>query len=177
LADNHYKLFVNEKLVSLGPARGDLQHWNYEPVDLTPFLRTGKNTIAAQVWNEGELRTEGHISLKTAFVLQGTTERSKILNTDTSWKCTRDSIYFPVPVTMQNTYYVADPGELVKMAAQPKNWQSISFQDKEWKPAKVLSLASPKEIVGAFGMVDSWLLVKSTLPQMELTVQRLQQLR
>src|SRR3954463_5827350 len=27
-ADNRYKLFVNEKLVSLGPARGDLAHWN-----------------------------------------------------------------------------------------------------------------------------------------------------
>src|SRR5687767_14034968 len=31
-ADNRYKLFVNEKLVSLGPARGDLTHWNFETV-------------------------------------------------------------------------------------------------------------------------------------------------
>ena len=29
-ADNRYKLFVNEKQVSLGPARGDLSHWNFE---------------------------------------------------------------------------------------------------------------------------------------------------
>ncbi len=27
-ADNRYKLFVNEKLVSLGPALGDINHWN-----------------------------------------------------------------------------------------------------------------------------------------------------
>lgn len=176
-ADNRYKLFVNEKLVSLGPARGDLQHWNYEAVDLAPFLQTGKNIVAAQVWNEGELRPEGHISLKTAFVLQGTTAFSKILNTDTSWKCMQDISYSPVPVTMQNTYYVAGPGELVKMAAQPKNWQSVSYQDKEWKSAKIISPATPKEFVGGFGMVGGWLLVKSTLPQMELTVQRFLQLR
>ena len=29
-ADNRYKLFVNEKLISLGPARGDLFHWNFQ---------------------------------------------------------------------------------------------------------------------------------------------------
>ena len=57
-ADNRYKLFVNEKLVSLGPARGDLAHWNYETVDLAPFLRSGQNIIAAQVWNEGGLKLE-----------------------------------------------------------------------------------------------------------------------
>src|SRR5688500_13134588 len=36
-ADNRYKLFVNGKLASHGPARGDLYHWNFETVDLTPF--------------------------------------------------------------------------------------------------------------------------------------------
>src|SRR5688500_5244381 len=32
-ADNRYKLFVNEKIVSIGPARGDITHWNYETVE------------------------------------------------------------------------------------------------------------------------------------------------
>jgi hypothetical protein len=176
-ADNRYKLFVNEKLVTLGPASGDLQHWNYEAVDLAPFLHVGKNIVAAQVWNEGELRPEGHISLKTAFILQGTNEFSKILNTDATWKCAQDSSYSPIPVVMKNFYYVAGPGELVKMTAKPKNWQSVLLQDKEWEKAQILSTAFPKEIVGAYGIVASWALIKSTLPQMELTVQRLQQLR
>src|SRR4051812_30211652 len=70
-ADNRYKLFVNERQVSLGPARGDLDHWNFTSVDIAPFLRAGKNIIAAQVWNEGEWRAEGQISLRTAFILQG----------------------------------------------------------------------------------------------------------
>src|SRR5690242_10382317 len=33
-ADNRYMLFVNEKFVSLGPARNDLYHWNFQTVDL-----------------------------------------------------------------------------------------------------------------------------------------------
>ena len=67
-ADNWYKLFVNEKMVSVGPARGDLLHWNFETVDLAPFLQPGQNVVAAQVWNEGELRSEANLSLKTGFI-------------------------------------------------------------------------------------------------------------
>src|SRR5579872_2704981 len=57
-ADNRYKLFVNGKLASLGPARGDIDHWNYETVDIAPFLNQGKNVLAAVVWNHGEWRAE-----------------------------------------------------------------------------------------------------------------------
>src|SRR5580704_18942382 len=52
--DNRYKLFVNGQLVSVGPARSDLYYWNYETVDLAPYLTTGKNVISAIVFNEGE---------------------------------------------------------------------------------------------------------------------------
>jgi alpha-L-rhamnosidase len=57
-ADNHYKLYVNGKMVSDGPARGDLYNWNYETVDLARFLVPGKNTVAAIVWNEAQYRPE-----------------------------------------------------------------------------------------------------------------------
>src|SRR5664279_5517827 len=42
-ADNRYKLFINEQQVSLGPARGDLDHWNFETLDVAPFLHIGVN--------------------------------------------------------------------------------------------------------------------------------------
>ena len=51
--DTRYKLYVNGTLASLGPARNDSKHWNYETVDLAPYLKEGKNVFAAQVWNEG----------------------------------------------------------------------------------------------------------------------------
>ena len=43
-ADNRYKLFINERLVSLGPARGDLNHWNLETIDIAPYLQSGKKS-------------------------------------------------------------------------------------------------------------------------------------
>src|ERR1039457_778245 len=41
--DNRYKLYVNSILVSLGPARGDLSYWNFETVDLAPYLKAANN--------------------------------------------------------------------------------------------------------------------------------------
>ncbi len=175
-ADNRYKLYVNEKLVSLGPARGDLLHWNYETVDLAPYLHSGKNVVAAQVWNEGELRTEGHLSLRTAFILQGGTTESEVLNTNDTWKCIQDNSYSPVPVQMQ-TFYVAGPGEKVNVALRPKNWNTVSCDETGWKVSQALFPGLPKNLLGFPGVLDSWLLVPSSLPQMELTEQRLQKLR
>ncbi|WP_431213446.1 hypothetical protein ACQ86N_00470 [Puia sp. P3] len=44
-ADNRYKLFVNGTLVSLGPARNDTYHWNYETVDLAPIWPRAKTWL------------------------------------------------------------------------------------------------------------------------------------
>jgi len=52
-ADNRYRLFVNGKAVCFGPARADLEHWSYESIDIAPFLKVGKNLLAAEVWNFG----------------------------------------------------------------------------------------------------------------------------
>ena len=175
-ADNRYKLFVNEKLVSLGPARGDLQHWNFETVNLAPYLHTGHNIIAAQVWNEGEQRMEANMSLRTAFILQGANDEAQTLNTNSSWKCMMDSSYSPLKVTMA-TYYVAGPGEQVDMKSHISGWSKYEYSDSNWKNSQVLFPGLPKNYMGAFGSSNGWMLVPSIIPQMELTKERPLKLR
>src|SRR5450432_407376 len=70
-ADNRYQLFVNGTRVSSGPARGDLFHWRYETLDVAAHLNTGRNVLAAVVWNFGEAAPEAQITLRTGFVLRG----------------------------------------------------------------------------------------------------------
>src|SRR5438067_1061128 len=94
-ADNRYKLYVNGQFVSLGPARGEIFHWNFETVDIASYLQTGKNAVTAVVWNYGDMKPEAEISYQTAFILEGSSEHEKIINTDKSWKCRRDSSYSP----------------------------------------------------------------------------------
>lgn len=171
-ADNKYKLYVNEELVALGPAIGDLQNWNYDTIDLAPYLEPGENVLAAKVWNDGELRPVNQFSYRTGFLVQGTTEETKILNTDDTWKAIEDHSFTP---TRQNDnvrgYFASVPGERIEMAQKVKGWNKTNFNDNDWEIAELVSVASPNSM----GMLDSngWNLRPSIVPQMEMTKQRL----
>src|SRR5471030_2801903 len=172
-ADNRYKLYVNGTLVSLGPARGDTYYWNFETVDLAPWLVPGKNIVSAIVWNDAEYRPEAQISLRTAFIVQGNTASEEILNTNNTWKCLRDNACKPLTGIGYYTYYVAGPGELVDMNKSVKSWMAADFNDSGWSSAATLDHGKPKGTADAFG----WMLVPSSLPQMERTDQRITVLR
>jgi len=172
-ADNRYKLYVNGTLVSLGPARGDTYYWNFETVDLAPYLIAGKNVVSAVVWNDAEYRPEAQISMRTAFIVQGNTLNEEILNTNNTWKCVRNNAYKPLTGIGYHPYYVAGPGELVDMSKSIQGWMSPDFNDSPWPNAGMLDHGKPKGTADAFG----WMLVPSSLPQMELTYQRIPVLR
>ncbi|HEY8919548.1 MAG TPA: alpha-L-rhamnosidase N-terminal domain-containing protein, partial [Chitinophaga sp.] len=162
-ADNRYKLYVNGTLVSLGPARGDTYYWNYETVDLAPYLAAGKNTVAALVFNEADNRPEAQITLRTAFIVQGSTSSEEVLNTNNTWKCTRDRGYQPI-----TGFFAASTGELVDMRQSVHGWTAIDFDDSRWPMAANLFGGRLKGGGDGYG----WMLVPSSLPQMELTYQR-----
>ena len=90
-ADNRYKLYINGRMISLGPARSDVYNWNYETVDIATWLQPGKNVLAAVVWNFGEERQEAQITYQTAFILQGNSAKEKMVNSNSSWVCMTDS--------------------------------------------------------------------------------------
>jgi len=170
-ADNRYKLFVNDIQVSLGPARGDLEHWNFETVDIASFLHAGVNIIAAKVWNEGDWRAEGQISLRTGFILQGDSEAGQVINTNETWKCIRDNSYRPLPFVTYD-YYVAGPGEFIDMNIYPDGWRKSGYSDSSWKHAQNISRGTPKNRIGGYGTINEWMLMPSVIPQMELMEQR-----
>lgn len=175
-ADNRYKLFVNNVLMSLGPARGDIYNWNFETIDIAPHLVAGMNTIAALVWNEGEYRPEAQISHRTGFILQGNTSAEEVLNTNDSWKVVKSAAYRPLSGVGYPTYYVAGAGEIVDMRQSNDDWTSVSYDDTSWSNAKPTgwgSQGAPKGMVDAFG----WMLVPSQIPQMEMTDQRFESVR
>ena len=166
-ADNRYKLFVNGNQVAQGPARGDLNHWNFETLDIAPFLQAGKNIIAARIWNDGELRPEGQISLRTGFILQGNGNGEQLVNTGKDWKCIRDSAYLPLRYNPP-TYYVAGPGEQVNMNNYLSGWEKINYPDNNWKNARIIMPGIPDKLIGGYGTVSGWLLKPSIIPPMEL---------
>ena len=167
-ADNRYKLYVNGTLVSLGPARSDLYHWNYVTVDLAPHLTMGKNVIAAVVWNEAANRPEAQISLRTGFIVQGASQAEEILNTDNHWKVYQDKGYKPI-----GGYWTASDGEFLDRNKSVNHWMDPNFDDSSWPAAANLFDAHAK----GFPDAEGWMLIPATLPQMEMTYQRINALR
>ena len=174
-ADNRYRLFVNGVAVARGPARGDLLNWRYETVDLAPYLRAGRNVLAATVWNWGKFRPAAQISYRTGFLLQGAEPVSAAANTGESWKVAKDDAISFTPVTWPDNggYYVAGPGEVLNASKHPWGWQSAAFDDSGWSTAKrVVVRADVTQ--GAvtrgsheWGDGSEWQLVPRNIPPME----------
>jgi alpha-L-rhamnosidase len=173
-ADNRYKLYVNGNLVCWGPARGDVYHWNFETLDLAPYLKEGENILAAQVWNYGAHAPMAQQSLQTGFILQGHGEAERIADTDASWKGWQNGAYAPLPAEL-HTYFVIDPGEKVDLNQFPWNWEQQDFDDSAWETCRELS---PGLAYGLFEpWYEGWMLRPRQVPLMEMKPQRISTLR
>jgi len=166
-ADNRYRLYVNESLVSWGPAVGDLLNWNYEIIDIAPYLKTGKNIISSQVWNLGGLRGARQISNRTAFILQGNSEMEQQANTDKSWVCANDSGYYFIKMNSEKVGggYIAGATDSIVGKQHPWGWNQAEFDDSKWNQASELGKGNHTGLDTWLG--TSWLLKERTIPVME----------
>lgn len=169
--DNRYRLFVNGKMVSWGPAVGDLYNWNYETIDIADELIEGTNIISAQVWNWGIYRGARQISNQTAFILQGNSAKEQTINTNKSWKVTQDKGYYPIAHTDAQVGggYIAGATDSVISALHPRGWNTAEFDDKNWMYAKELGKGNHSGLNTWHG--TPWLLQESPIPQMEQIVE------
>jgi alpha-L-rhamnosidase len=176
--DNRYQLFVNGERVVWGPARGDLNHWRYETVDIAPQLRAGKNVVAAVVWNFGQYAPDAQATDRTAFLLQGDAQAERVVDTSTQWKCMRNPAYQPLHYThgQMRGYFVMGPADKVDGASYPWGWEQADFDDSAWLQAQTDGrwAGAPRDSRDA---PNRWLLVPRNIPLMEERPERLQAVR
>lgn len=160
-ADNRFLLFVNGRRIAAGPSRGDLQHWRYTQIDLAPYLRAGRNLVAAEVWNDQAFGPVAQISARTAFTLSAENGAQSAVDTGAAWRVRVDrsrSVQLGMVQLMRQTgptYYAAGAPESFDGAAMNSDWTAPRTEAAGWTAA-VPALAP--------GETSPWSLVADRLP-------------
>lgn len=112
-ADTKYRLWINGRLVSRGPADigrdfagGSTRRWFYDCRDIGPFLQEGRNVVAVEVIGSGGV-TRGKRGWLFESQVDGATVKS-----DATWRATT--------------------------AVSSSDWQSPTFDDASWPEARVV---------------------------------------
>ncbi len=169
--DNRYELFVNGERVLAGPARGDLDHWRYETLDIASHLAAGRNVLAAVVWNFAELAPQAQMMNETGLIVQGDGSAEEIVNTGRSWKAFKSQAERMIRLDAGRIggYLVTGPGEEVDGAKYPWGWETKDFDDSNWVAAKPLTKGGPR---GIKDTPSRWMLIPRTIPLMEDKLER-----
>jgi alpha-L-rhamnosidase len=175
--DNRYRLWINGHEIGEGPCRSDLGHWNFETYDLSPYLRTGDNVLAAEVWNWGDNRPFFQQSHQSGFLVQGNGEREVVVNTgSTDWKTLQNQAFSSVPhdLAQLQTYIVVAEGDRIDGTQHPWGWEQRGFDDSRWPSAQKHWFPAKPRGVGSDG---NWMLTPRTLPGMWSSPERFQRIR
>jgi hypothetical protein len=116
------------------------------------------------------------VTARTGFLLQGDTEAERVADTGASWKCLISTAYTPLHFSHgeMRGYFVAGPGEKVDGARVPWGWEQPDYDDSGWDAPDVLTPGSPRLSSDA---PNPWMLVPRSIPLMEETAERLDQVR
>ena len=96
-ADSRYELFVNGIHVATGPARGDLHGWWFDRVDLSGYLRSGQNAIAAIVWFPGpDFAPWSQLMYAPALAVGSDDEELAAIMTPVAWQVARSDAWGPI---------------------------------------------------------------------------------
>lgn len=166
-AFSRYKLWVNGQFVQRGPAPCDPRYWDVDPVDLAPWLRPGRNVIAALVCAFGTGdgtypppapagSGEGKGFLFQCDALG--------LATDAGWKTLRPRAW------RQGGYqrwFLRALQEEFDARREPVGWQLADFEDSAWKSASLEPVPPGRPClreVGREGWREDWVLQVRSIP-------------
>lgn len=140
-ADQSYQLYINGNYVCRGPARGFQGHWPFDEVDVSKWLKKGRNVIAVRAHNPGfgnfQYLPQGYAGLLVA----ADWGKTKI-TTDRTWRCRRQTgvSKATVPTSLQLFRQ-----EHIDLRLEDPGWMLSDFDDSGWncKVAEVLWNAMP----------------------------------
>ena len=179
-ANSRYRLWVNEKPVLSGPCKGDTWRQYYETVDLTAYLREGKNVFCAQVlYNDpgtAEIQTDDRAAIYGVigqlcghrFALEGdvTDASGVVLDTLTTgkadWRVFLDGSFHLTSTDI--TCYLGAAVEEIDFRKCPVQWKSLSFDMCTWRKAIPADTVPPTNILYGAGVQPRFRMREREIP-------------
>lgn len=182
-ANARYRLWINEKPILSGPCKGDRYRHYYDEIDVSPYLRKGKNVFAVQVlacdansvFNQQKderlplIAVAGIPSLpRLAIEGQLLSSNDKYLGEITSgsadWKVYLDgSYYLKAKEILINMGAVA---EEINFNEIPSGWKKESFSSANW----AIPALNENVVTSAFrkreGFIDNYPIREREIPLM-----------
>ncbi len=133
-ADDYYKLYINGQFVAQGPAPAYHFEYNYNVIDVHPYLVKGKNTIAVhtlyqglinRVWQSGDNRH--------GLILDLDIDGDNVLASDETFKTHRHSAYSETGVVGNQTQFL----ETYDSRSAEVGFADMNFDDSSWEYAKI----------------------------------------
>ena len=166
-ANARYRLWVNEHPVTSGPCKGDLDRWYYDTVDVSEYLRPGKNLLAVQVLFLDHYSTTFQEDTRSpifSVVAPGGTHRLAVEGTaynpdgsavdistgNADWKCFLDSSRYLS--NQQPTIYMGATCEEIDFDSLPHQWKQADFDDSGWGMPEKLEPVMPSEYMRRVGL-------------------------
>lgn len=125
-ADDSYKLYINGEYVTQGPIFSYVEHYFYHEVDITPYLKKGKNVIALHTYYQGvinRVQNSGDGRYAVATMIRKAEENW----VDLQWKYQVSAAYTG-GVIGYNTQFMEDFDSNI----WEENWNEESYDDSLW---------------------------------------------
>ncbi len=133
-ADDYYKLYINGRFVAQGPTPSYHFQYNYNVLDVRPYLQPGENVIAVhtlyqglinRVWQSGDNRH----GLLLDLVIDGET----VIASDESFKTCPHSAYAETGTCGYDTQFL----ERYDSGAPEVGFARPDFDDRYWENARI----------------------------------------
>ena len=184
-AVSRYRLWVNGTPVLSGPCKGDLNRQYFETVELTPYLRAGKNVFAVQVlYNDPDIARD---QMDTRAAINGVVGAGnchalaadgEITNADgeivgsvttgqADWKVWLDHTFFLQ--STQHTNLLGAVEERIDFRLTPQDWKSMDFDASAWRSALAYGPVLPSPFFQAVGLIPRTRVIPREIPLLEET--------
>lgn len=181
-ANSRYRLWVNGKAVLSGPCKGDKDRCYYDTVELTDYLKPGKNILAVQVLycnpDTADDITKERASIIGVLtpagghrlVMEGDIcdQDGKVMQTVTTGKA-------DWRVYLDGSFYLKSNEILINMGAiceeidlhqTPSDWKKEEYDAGTWCRAENRENAADTDFTKRFGFLPRFLLCERTIPLM-----------